>query len=286
MRSSIPMTFGDKLESDFSFSHYKGYKDFHYPTHWHDCFEIILVKSGVFTITIENKSHDLAKGDIAILPPITEHSTESDDRNCETFVFGYTKEVIYTPDISIQNMKYIEPLSQGCKRKGYIIRADYDRDSELSNLLISVFHDYEHISYGRELNIRSKILAFHSKICEYFITEKPVDRRYDKYILEAERYIEANIGEDISPYDIASALHISYSHLARVIRSSLGISAVNLITQMKMSYAEKLLLINKDMEITDIASALGFNNAGYFTRQFKKTRGVPPRLFKKISDDI
>ena len=286
MRSSIPMKFGDKLESDFSFSHQIGYKDFRCPTHWHDCFEVIFVKSGSFTITAGNQTNVLTQGDIAVLPPRTEHSTSSDDSSCETYVFGYTREVIYTPDISILNMKYIEPLSQGCNSGGYVIRSKDDRSNELSDLLISVFDDYRHISYGRELIVRSKILAFHAKVCEHFITDRSVDKHSDKYILEAERYIESNICEDISPSDIAAALHISYSHLARVIRSSLGISAVDLITQMKMNYAEELLLINKDMEITDVASALGFNSASYFARQFKKTRGTSPRSFKKMSADI
>lgn len=283
MRSSIPMKFGNKHESDFSFSQQVGNENFFCPAHWHDCFELILVSSGEFCISIDEVGDIfLKKGDVAVLPPLTVHSTRSVSSRYEIFVFGYTREVIYTPDISVLNMKYIEPLKIGCMSRGYLIRSELCNDGRLEKLLLEAFSEYCSDEYGRELRIRSKILAIHSLICEYFISERTQDRRADDYITGAERYIADNISEDISPTDIASALHISYSHFARIVRSCLGFSAGELITRMKMNYAEELLLSNLNMDITEVAAAVGFNSASYFARQFKRQRGTSPGAYRRM----
>ncbi|VGO11730.1 hypothetical protein PDESU_00276 [Pontiella desulfatans] len=40
------------------------------------------------------------------------------------------------------------------------------------------------------------------------------------------------------------------------------------------------MLLKTDRTITKIAFAVGFNDSNYFTRQFKKVAGLPPRQFR------
>ena len=281
MKSSILMKFGKKHENDFSFSRQYGESDFYCPAHWHDCFEILSVRRGEFLVSVNGADLLLKEGDVAVVPPGVSHSTRSVLGEYDVYVFGYIKELIYTPDISILNLKYLDPLSRGCERAGYVIPSGADKDSRLYTLLSEVHREYEADSYGKELKIRSLILLIHSVICDYFIGAGASDGRADTYIVGAEKYIEANVSEDISPLDIAAALHISYSHLARILHSSLGISAVELIARMKMNYAEELMMADPDMSITDVGASVGFNSASYFTRQFKRIRGMTPGEFRK-----
>jgi AraC family transcriptional regulator, L-rhamnose operon regulatory protein RhaS len=41
------------------------------------------------------------------------------------------------------------------------------------------------------------------------------------------------------------------------------------------------LLKNSDMRITDIALQCGFNDANYFTRQFRNFKGFSPRTYRE-----
>ena len=85
----------------------------------------------------------------------------------------------------------------------------------------------------------------------------------------------------MSPSEIADALHISYSHLARTLKSSLGCSAVELITSVKIGAAVQMMLSDPYMSITEIASSLGYSNASYFSRKFAEIRGEKPSEFRK-----
>ena len=49
IKSSIPMSFGDKRGSDFSFSKQTGNSLYECSLHWHDCFEIITVRDKSMT---------------------------------------------------------------------------------------------------------------------------------------------------------------------------------------------------------------------------------------------
>jgi len=40
------------------------------------------------------------------------------------------------------------------------------------------------------------------------------------------------------------------------------------------------MLRSEDSTITEIAFAVGFKDSNYFTRQFRKIVGIPPRQFK------
>lgn len=65
MKSSIPMDFGDKLSSDFSFSHQIGDGKYECALHWHDCFEIFAVGGEPMKIMLNDEECEFFVG---ILP--------------------------------------------------------------------------------------------------------------------------------------------------------------------------------------------------------------------------
>ena len=54
------------------------------------------------------------------------------------------------------------------------------------------------------------------------------------------------------------------------------------ITQMKISRA-RVMLLEQDMKIYEVADQLGFESAFYFSKVFKKVEGVSPREFVQQS---
>lgn len=282
MESSIPMAFGDKIKSDFSFSRTVGAEKYVSDEHWHDCFEIILVKVGSFKVVLEGVEHILTEGDIVIILPRVLHSTEAMGGYREIYVFGYVENLIYSPDLSLINMKYIAPFRYGTGIKYLVLTSDNGKTEDLCRLLIDAMQSYAQDGFERELRIRSKILEIHAQVCRFYLLENTHAYMQGGYLAEAQLYIEQHIGEDISPYDVAGAIHLSYSHLCRLIRNAYGCTLNVLILRMKLNYAERLMTDNTSMSITDIALQAGFNSASYFTRCFRRMKGITPQKFRSM----
>lgn len=281
MKSSIPMSFGEKTESDFSFSIQKGKGSFLCPLHWHDCFELFYVCGGRFGVQLRDERLILECGDVAVLPPRTLHGTHSLGVPYENHVFGYVNHLIYTPDLSYRNLKYLSPFLRTFPAEEHVIRADHPLADALHQHLDAAMRAADEASFDRELRVRAEILGIHAVLCRRYVEEQKGGERANGYLSAAARYIEAHIAEPITPTALAEELHVSYSHLASLFHHHLGYSAGELITRMKMSEAERLMLSHREMGITELAAAVGYDNVSYFIRCFRRIRGCSPGTFRK-----
>ena len=286
IKSSIPLCFGSKLTDDFDITLQKsdGTRSERCPLHWHDCFEILYVTSGSRGISINDQNFILSEGDIAVIPPHSVHYTyKANDFPCSSIVFGYTEPIIYTSDISFSNMKYLAPFRYMKSGRNCVLRGDSDWLSDLRALLTKGSEIFFAKGTARELRMRSVILEIHALLYEIFMFSAEKDERSLGYLLDAQIYIENHITEKISPYDVADAIHISYSHLARIARSSMNLTVSELITQLRINLAEQLLMTDREMSITDCALASGFDDVSYFIKIFRSAKGVSPGKFRKLA---
>ena len=99
-----------------------------------------------------------------------------------------------------------------------------------------------------------------------------------QYVLAAIKYIQFNYSHDISVDDIAKAVGVSRSHLYRVFMSNVGQSPIDYLTNYRISEACSLLK-NSGLSIAEIAVSVGFFDQFYFSRVFKKVKGVPPSKY-------
>ncbi|PZU82321.1 MAG: AraC family transcriptional regulator [Chryseobacterium sp.] len=74
---------------------------------------------------------------------------------------------------------------------------------------------------------------------------------------------------------VAKELNISSNYLTDLIRAETGKSTISFIREFVIEQAE-ILLLQTDMNISDVAYQLGFTNVPYFSRFFKKVKGIPP----------
>ena len=92
-------------------------------------------------------------------------------------------------------------------------------------------------------------------------------------------YLEDKIFDSVSLGDIVKKFHFGKSYLCKEFKDSFGVSIMNYHLALKISEAKKLLR-ESDMQICEIAKALGFENPEYFSRYFKKITGHAPREFR------
>ena len=106
------------------------------------------------------------------------------------------------------------------------------------------------------------------------------------YIKNAIKFIQRNFSDSIDVMDIASHVGLSRSHLYRIFMKHLNLSPNEYLTQYRINQA-CLLLRTSDLSVGEIASSVGFDDQLYFSRVFKKTKGVPPSHYtREIADTL
>ncbi|MBE6567525.1 MAG: AraC family transcriptional regulator [Ruminococcaceae bacterium] len=96
---------------------------------------------------------------------------------------------------------------------------------------------------------------------------------------EIVKYIAHNCHERITTASLASLFHLDEHYLCRLFKSQMGVPPMQYVNSYRIEKAQTLLK-NTDRSITDIALAVGFDDASYFARIFKKYTGQTPREYK------
>lgn len=100
------------------------------------------------------------------------------------------------------------------------------------------------------------------------------------FLNRVRRYIEENIGNpDANINEMAAAAAASRSTLNRHLRSQLGVSAAQLLTEARMQRAEQMLR-DTACPVADIAMSCGYSDTQYFQRVFKAKRGISPADYR------
>lgn len=97
-------------------------------------------------------------------------------------------------------------------------------------------------------------------------------------------YINCNFRLDLSMADIARANSISVSYLSSSWSKEIGMSPLEYMHAMRISEACRYLK-NSNQKIKDIAQNVGYVDEKYFSRVFKKYKGLSPMQYRKTSDE-
>ncbi|WP_370900092.1 helix-turn-helix domain-containing protein [Chryseobacterium gossypii] len=207
------------------------------------------------------------------------------------------------------------------EEKGYMlmIHEDYLNGHELHKTIGQYgFFDYE-VTEALHLSPREEqiILELHDKIrSEYFNNPDEYSREIilshiSSILKYAQRFYKRQFldrtqvtGKTISRFDealrqyvndgnlerkglpnvayLAEQLAVSPRYLSDLLKQETGKTAMELIHIFLISEAKNLLRLG-EKDVSEIAYALGFENASYFTRLFKKQTGMKPLEFRKTN---
>lgn len=92
-------------------------------------------------------------------------------------------------------------------------------------------------------------------------------------------YIKANLNEKINVDTLSNKACMSKATFYRLFKRELGISPNDFILSEKMIRA-KQLLSNSNAKVASVSYELGFSDANYFIRTFKKMEGVTPGVYQ------
>lgn len=103
---------------------------------------------------------------------------------------------------------------------------------------------------------------------------------HEEVVRAADAFMAANLSRQVRRSEIAAALRMSESHLARVYRSATGRTLVDRLTEMRISSA-KALLLESTRSVTQVAGEVGIVSFSHFARTFKQLVGVTPSDYRR-----
>lgn len=101
---------------------------------------------------------------------------------------------------------------------------------------------------------------------------------HSKKMVAILEYISANIRCELSRSSIADAFHISSSHLSQIFKEEMGTSIVQYIQQQRIDLAIYYFELG-ETNISEVANMVGYGDSSYFTRVFRKVKGVSPSAY-------
>lgn len=97
----------------------------------------------------------------------------------------------------------------------------------------------------------------------------------------AQLYVEEHYMQPVALEDIARHVGLNETYLSSIFKKQTGRSLIDFLTFTRVQHAKELL-ISHDKSINEIAEEVGFNDAKYFTKRFKKLTGVSPNEYRKL----
>ncbi len=186
---------------------------------------------------------------------------------------------------SINGKEFVEKISQMllvCRRT-YCVQIYYIKRI-LTELIVGIgtkksIENNKYAKYISEIdestniNRIKEILEDFSKLIEF--------ENYDsKYISRAKYFISNNYFKPISLSDVSSYVCISEEYFSRLFKKELGINFVEYLNEYRIKKA-KILLLSRDLNVTEVGEMVGISNPSYFAAQFKKFYGYSPSKVKK-----
>ena len=96
---------------------------------------------------------------------------------------------------------------------------------------------------------------------------------------DLKKYIDEHYREEISLDFLAERFHFSREYIGRIFRSRHGYAVYEYILQVRMKQAVELLR-NPKLTLPVIADFLGYSNANYFSKAFRRFYGISPIDFR------
>ncbi|MEK3715178.1 AraC family transcriptional regulator [Paenibacillus sp. FSL R7-0333] len=100
----------------------------------------------------------------------------------------------------------------------------------------------------------------------------------DRQIDQAIRWITLQFHQQLSIDHIASSLGYHRVHLSKAFKQRTGMSPKQYLLKVRMDKAKELLA--SPLTIEQVASSVGFNDALYFSKQFRKATNMPPSEYR------
>lgn len=252
--------------------------------HWHKEVQFAIVTKGIVEFFFLDKSIKLSEGDGVFINSNSLHQMKPVVPGSIVTNIAFNHILISGYNLSIIDRKYISPIVNNSNLNFLLLDSKIEWSKDIIMKLFEICDLYEKREFGYELSIKNLLcslwLILACKLIPSLELEAKLNKHEEKRIKVMIEYIHNNFSRDISLKDIADSTHISKSECCRCFKKYLKMSPFEYLMQYRIIEASALLQ-NTAKPITEIMSLVGFNDASYFTKIFKRFTKYTPTQYRK-----
>lgn len=153
----------------------------------------------------------------------------------------------------------------------------------------SGIHPYSVDRLSNQIGMEIEQLKSTRQLGDFF---QSVLRRYCRLVQEhtypqlkplthlAVTYIKEHLADNLTVKDTAEVLTVNANYLSGLFHQDMGMTFIDFVNRERTKQAAALLR-HTNLQIQQIASAVGYNNTSYFAKQFLRFHGVTPSHYRR-----
>lgn len=248
--------------------------------HYHKEVEIIVMLKGRFGFSINEKSHILEEGDVLLIGSNELHRDYPCD-NASFLVFQFDIQE-HLENSGLPYYRYFADAGSPLSRLNYIFKNSPEVRLQVSDSVKEIFRESQSKREGYEIaisiQIKTIILALlRADNRRLLPTRENTELLRLRPVLD---HIEGNINDKLHVEEACKLVNMSYHYFVKYFKKTMGLSFVDYVIMKKIKRAE-LLLLTKDMSISQIGEEVGMSNMAHFYKMFRKFKGCSPNEFRK-----
>ncbi len=248
---------------------------------------VVISINGKATHTIGNKKFEVCPGDIYYFNTDRDFDKILTDKDFESFCIIYKKvdksKLNKKRDLFYKNLRGFSERDYKEFHKSKLITNKQDLDfmsglyKEIDKELHKKKPNYQLMlySYFIQLSVYLSRKYYCNNQMIYSSIENP------KQITDAINYIEKNYNKKIELDELSEIANMSVNNFLIKFKNTLNTTPITFINKFRIKKACELML-DKDMNITEVAYDVGFSDSNYFTRLFKRIMNQSPSKYRKI----
>ena len=258
-------------------------------------YEILYIKSGMPTITIDGTEYNGKPGDFFFFKPRQKHSIVL---NNITLVQPHIHfDLIYQEDSPTIPVSFIPEEDMTPEELAYIrpditdqFLSPFPNYIRLTNplyveqLLFDVITAYNKPELYPEIQVKWRFLRLLDQIlCEMtWMRSKHKDLKNER-AHQIKLYLEHHADQPMSMDALAKVYHLDASYISRIFQKTYGVSPIRFHQINRIKRAKEMIYYT-NLSLTDIAYQFGFSSIQDFSRAFQRIEGVPPSRLRQMQD--
>lgn len=232
-------------------------------------YQLLYVASGKAHFFINGEDRLVSAGNMVLFLPRQEQHYEYYGKD-KTEVFW-----VHFTGGNVKNIlrKYNIPLDENVFYSG--------SSASYTTLFKEMIHEFQTCRDGYQEMVEMYLRQLLIMIQRTSQEKRPTMSSYLQDEMEyARRYFIDHYNENINIEEYAQSRNMSISWFLRNFKQATKVSPMQYILSIRMNNAVSLLETT-EYNVTEIAAIVGYDNPLYFSRVFKKTKGVSPSDYKK-----
>lgn len=250
--------------------------------HTHDFVEIVYIKKGKSTHTINEREYPVSSGNVLFINYGSVHSFNSAS-GFEYFDILIKPEFISESLLGVENafslltVKDFSEFADTVNRDNCLIKFSGEERKTFEALISLMYTESREEKQGTRMILSSLLNTILTMIFRKMSITLNENFRMDEKLL---KYIKDNCHLNIKLEDIAKKCSYNPSYFSRIFKSYTGITFSEHLTKCRIDRATELLL-TCDMSVETVIDKVGYSNRTKFFEDFRISTGSSPLQYRK-----